>query len=89
MAEWLKRLTRNQVPLWCVGSNPTSCVSLSHRDSPCSTMVMRHTSNVKIASSILVKGIRVCTIHTIENRLLVLENEICDDSHIGICHKCE
>ena len=26
MAEWLRRLTRNQFPSWSVGSNPTVCV---------------------------------------------------------------
>ena len=26
MAEWLRRLTRNQFPYWSVGSNPTICV---------------------------------------------------------------
>ena len=26
MAEWLRRLTRNQFPSWSVGSNPTICV---------------------------------------------------------------
>ena len=25
MAEWLRRLTRNQISYWSVGSNPTSC----------------------------------------------------------------
>ena len=26
VAEWLRRLTRNQFPSWSVGSNPTICV---------------------------------------------------------------
>ena len=25
VAEWLRRLTRNQIPFGSVGSNPTSC----------------------------------------------------------------
>jgi hypothetical protein len=28
MAEWIRRLTRNQFPSWSVGSNPTICVLL-------------------------------------------------------------
>ena len=29
VAEWLRRLTRNQFPSWSVGSNPTICVMIS------------------------------------------------------------
>ena len=29
MAEWLRRLTRNQIPSGSVGSNPTDCVILT------------------------------------------------------------
>ena len=27
VAEWLRRLTRNQIPSWSVGPNPTGCVT--------------------------------------------------------------
>ena len=30
MAEWLRRLTRNQIPSGSVGSNPTDCEKLFH-----------------------------------------------------------
>ena len=30
VAEWLRRLTRNQIPSGSVGSNPTVCVSVLH-----------------------------------------------------------
>ena len=29
MAEWLRRLTRNQIPSGSVGSNPTDCVFIA------------------------------------------------------------
>ena len=30
VAEWLRRLTRNQIPSGSVGSNPTDCEIFSH-----------------------------------------------------------
>ena len=43
MAEWLRRLTRNQIPSGSVGSNPTDCVQL--------IFALQHCSHSKVKRS--------------------------------------